>query len=117
MALRLRPHTVSVFAATENVLPSKVVAVPGYGSAVSVACQVTPAAKGVTYTRTGLDLNNPHTLMCELSDAPYLGVGTRVLFGSRWFSVAAPVELMQVGGPADHARSLLEELTAQPEVA
>lgn len=111
-----RSQTVKVYKAAENLNAAKVVTVPQFAQGVEVRCQITPAAKGVTYTRTGLDLNNPHVLFADLSDADLFSVGSYVLFGSRWFKVAAPVEKFEVGLPADHAKSLLEELSFAPEV-
>jgi hypothetical protein len=115
MALKLKPQTVYVQPAAENVEPTtKVVRVPGFGDAVAVRCQVTPNAKGAIYTRYGLDLTNPHTLFCDVSDATLFPLGSRVSYGGRTFAVAAPAELMLVGMPADHAKLLLEELAVTP---
>lgn len=114
MALRLKPQTVYAQVASESVNGSGVVQVPDFGDAVAVRCQVTPDAKGVIYTRYGLDLNNPHTLLCDVADGVYFPLGSRVSYDGRTFAVAAPLERMFVGLPADHAKVLLEELTVTP---
>lgn len=116
MALKLKPQTVYVQVASENVNPTtKVVRVPDFGDAVAVRCQVTPNAKGAIFTRYGLDLNNPHTLLCDVADGELLPLGSRVSYDSRTFAVAAPIERMFLGGAAaDHAKVLLEELVVTP---
>lgn len=110
MALRLKPHTVYVKAASE-VVTDGVVEVPSFGASYAVRGQVTPGAKGVLYTRYGLDLNNPHILYCDVEQSSRFAVGTRVLWDSRTFSVSAPPERMFVGLPADHSKIILQELT------
>lgn len=110
MALRLKPHTVYAKTASEVVNGDGVVEVPNFGASYAIDGQVTPAAKGVTFTRYGLDLNNPHTLLCDVTHSSRFPVGTRVLWDDRTFSVSAPVERMFVGLPADHCKVLLEEL-------
>ena len=115
MALFFRPQTVLVSVASENVdATTKVVRVPDFGDAVEVRCQVTPSAKGLTYTKYGLDLNNPHTLFCNTEDGIYFPLGTRVVYDDRTFSVSAPIVNMLVGFPADHVKVILEELTVTP---
>lgn len=116
MALKLRPQTVYVQVASENVNPTtKVVKVPDFGDAVAVRCQVTPDAKGTIYTRYGLDLTNPHTLLCDIGDGDFFPLGSRVSYDGRTFAVAAPIERMYLGGAAaDHSKVLLEELTVNP---
>lgn len=116
MALRLKPQTVYVQVASENVDGStKVVKVPDFGDSVAVRCQVTPNAKGAIFTRYGLDLNEPHTLFCDVGDAAYFALGSRVSYDGRVFAVAAPLEKMYLGGAAaDHVKVLLEQLMVTP---
>ncbi len=114
MALARKPQTVYVEVASENVGTNKVVRVPNFGDAVAVKCQLTPDAKGVIYTRYGLDLNNPHTLFADSSQAELFSVGNRVSFNGRTFAISAPAELMSIGDRADHCKVLLEELVVTP---
>lgn len=109
--IKLRPHIAYAKVASESLRVDKVVQVPSFGAAYAVECQITPAAKGVTYTKYGLDLNNPHTLFCDVDDATYFPLQTRVLWDNRTFVVSAPPERMKVGLVADHARVTIEELT------
>ena len=115
MALALKPQTVEVEVASENVnATTKVVRTPTFATAVEVRCQVTPAAKGLIYTKYGLDVANPHTLFCDVADGAYFTVGTRVVYDGRTFAVSAPLARMFVGLPADHVKVILEELTVTP---
>lgn len=109
------PHTVTVRPASEVPDPStKVVAVPTFGSGVSVDCRVTPQKHSTMFYAHGLMLKRPHMLVCALDDGSNFHPGDEVTLGSRVFSVQTHAALYDTGSDdTSHANVILNEETAE----
>ena len=108
--LNFKPHTVTVQGATVSVTANNVIKAPAFAAGVSVECMVEPRDKGTTYTRYGVDLDNPWELYCEVADATLFAVGNRVSYDGKILVVSAPPKVYSMGLEADHAKILLDEL-------
>lgn len=81
MSVPQKPHTVQVYPVTESAdAMSKVLQSPALGSAVEVACFHYAGRVGEHFdARTGVALEKPEVLLCDLSDQSVFAYGARVI--------------------------------------
>lgn len=93
MGLRLRPHSVAVFAPVETVdgATSRVSALTfGVSATATVTCKMEPLSPSTAFDLFGVDSRQPHRLMCDDADGASLArVGTRVVWNAVNYRVVA----------------------------
>lgn len=108
-----KPHTFTRRSSTSQVGGDLVVGGKAYGVATSYTGQITPLAANAVYEAWGVNLNRPHLLLADLTDAQDWKVGDLITMGTRFFKVETPVKIWDSGGvvaSADHCEIVIEEM-------
>ena len=78
-SMLLTPHTVTVYPQTAQ-KTGDVRTRPLEGVGVTVFCQITPDVAGTAFNRIGQELNNPHSLLCNVADYAKFTPNCRVVW-------------------------------------
>lgn len=109
MALPFKPHLVAVSTVTQTTAGG-VANNLTFAEAVDVYGQMSAKDLSAAYESFGIEAKQPHKFLCELADAAYFTIGSRVEWDNRTFAVTTPVRISKHGLPTDHAAVMLEEL-------
>ena len=109
MALPFKPHTVAVSTVSQSATAG-VANNLAFAEAVDVAGQMTAKDLSTAYESFGIEAKQPHKFLCDIADAAYFTIGSRVVWDSRTFAVTSPVRISKHNLPIDHAAVMLEEL-------
>ncbi len=104
-----KPHSITIKPETRVVDGGT-----SFGTAHSLKCQITPMAQGKVIQDYGFEVERPHLLMADKTEANYLQIGYLVSLGTRRFKVKTMAATYDFGNAADHCSCLLEEIDGEP---
>lgn len=114
MPLRLKPHTLTLIEASEDVGGDLVVEGVSYTlTAQTVRGQVTPLAASVAYEKYGVAVKAPHEFLFEIPDTDKVVFQSRFAMGARVFQVSSVVRVWDAEPRTSCASCMLDELTAK----
>ena len=113
MALRLRPHTVTVKAISESGDGASTVLGSEFATTQSVKCQITPEKASVLFEKWGIDgIARPHLLLCNVSDGALFKTGDELeKTDGRVFVVKAAPQIWDAETITSCAAVPLDEVT------
>ena len=79
MAIRIAPHVVSVYAATQALTSTVDVNAPTFGASASHTVHIVPLQASVAFERFGMSLNRPHVLFANSGTESAWARGNRVI--------------------------------------
>ena len=112
MSLRLRPHTVTVYAPEPVTSGNVATGVDWSSNGQEVRCQVTPEKPSTLFESYGMETRRPHVLLCDITDAVHFVINARVALGTRRFKVLSLPENWNAETSTSFAQMFLEELDA-----
>lgn len=115
MALKSKPHSVTVAPAQETTDNAGRVNTPSLGASAKVACQITPLSASDAFNATGVAIKRPYLLLCDTADYNKFHTGAvatwAILGKTLSLKVMAEPEFFATGRPTDHVSVHLDLLT------